>query len=669
MSTLKVVVLLGVASVLFPGPVGATTYYVRTDGNDGNDGLSNDAGGAWQTIDHAADSVSAGDVIRVQTGVYEERVTPGVNGSSVTERVTFVADGEVIMCGWDITDGSYLRIIGFTMDSDEGSCSMSNGCVLITGTANAHLEFWNNVFRDGNYNGIRVGTFDQYDNSVIVGNTFSNFGVGNGSGMAVNVVGSNNLIAYNEVYNSCPDAFLMRGRNNRWTNNYIHDLNESYGGHADGFQTGSHDLGWEHNLFEANIEVGVGDAGDEHVAQISHAQAATYCPTGCGDMTENIFRRNVWHNISSGGIGINQVDDGPITYTRYYHNTTAEAQENYASNRYGLAWYGTLFNDAYLLNNIELENWGDDATSGLLVYCLSLNTSCDYAGVRYVLDYNLAYDPQGDVSFDGPFDAQPHGQLNVDPRFVDYDNDEFQLQGSSGAIDAAGPLTHVNEPSDTNGTSFDVDDAGYFRGDNPNLTQYDGNLVVGDLITVGTDTVRISSLSGNTITVSESFTWADGEPVYYGDDTTPDIGAHPYSPGGYDLTATYTVSSDVVDVSPSNADLVRMVVVFEDRIPVGVDSIRPYSVSGVGDGELDVWVYKRYASTAPIVVAAPSSGTDAGVSDAGAADSGAPVDAGSAETDSGGCSCRSQGAGSASVPLGLMLLLLGLYVCRKRAAV
>ena len=74
---------LAVAVLLLSSAVAhAATYYVRTDGNDGNDGSTNTSGGAWRTINWAVDHASAGDVVRVQTGTYSERVSPGVSGSA-----------------------------------------------------------------------------------------------------------------------------------------------------------------------------------------------------------------------------------------------------------------------------------------------------------------------------------------------------------------------------------------------------------------------------------------------------------------------------------------------------------------------------------------------------------------------------------------------------------
>lgn len=686
--------------LLVAAPASAATYYVRTDGDDSScNGTANASvaaapGCAWLTIDHAADSISAsgGDTVRVQPGTYAERVTPGRNGTAVTATHTFVADGSVTVCGWDLSSNEYLRIIGFTIDTNAGGCSMTNGCVVIAG-ANAYLEFWNNTFRDATYQGIRVGSGGTYGSSLIIGNDFSNLGIGNYSGTAVSTVGDNNLVAYNEVHSVDPDAFAMFGDNNRWIGNYIHDLLEQGAGHPDGWQTGSDDFGWANNLFESNYQIGSGVSPNEHVAQISHAQASR-CSGVCGDMTGNVFRRNVWHNISSGTVGINQVDVGPITYTRYYNNTTAGASEYYANNRYEMAWYGTLVDHAYIVNNISYEGWGSGVDTAIGVYCLSHDNSCNLAGMAYVIDYNLAYDPDGAVTFAAPFSGQAHGQLNQDPAFVNYAADDFHLGSSSRAIGNAGPLTTTSGSG--TGTTFSVQASGggWFRGDNTNISQYGGNLVGGDTIMVGSDRAVIASISGDTITVADSITWTDGEAVCFGDDPAPDIGAYPYRPGGYVYTASYARSGDVVTVTPSDEGLVRMVVVFEDGIPVGVDSTSPYVVSGVGSGDLDVRVYPRYASATLHVTATAGTtpgdgggdvGSDTGVvadvgppldagaadlDDAGAADLDAgDLDAGSADTAGdegpaktldGGCTCRASGSGSEPSFLLLALLALGM---------
>ena len=46
--------------ILSPTVVQGATYHVRTDGNNGNNGSTDSATGAWATIDWAADHVSAG---------------------------------------------------------------------------------------------------------------------------------------------------------------------------------------------------------------------------------------------------------------------------------------------------------------------------------------------------------------------------------------------------------------------------------------------------------------------------------------------------------------------------------------------------------------------------------------------------------------------------------
>jgi len=111
---------------------GATTYYVRTDGSDSNSGTGADAANAWATIDHAADNMSAGDIVYVRTGVYAESVTPSVSGVSTTP-IQFIADtggaifgtvGDVDIVPPSSTSGiyvnaeDYLQFIGFRIDGN-----------------------------------------------------------------------------------------------------------------------------------------------------------------------------------------------------------------------------------------------------------------------------------------------------------------------------------------------------------------------------------------------------------------------------------------------------------------------------------------------------------------------------------------------------------------------
>lgn len=46
-------------------------YYVRTDGNDANDGLADDPARAWRTLQYAADTAATGSTIHVRGGTYE----------------------------------------------------------------------------------------------------------------------------------------------------------------------------------------------------------------------------------------------------------------------------------------------------------------------------------------------------------------------------------------------------------------------------------------------------------------------------------------------------------------------------------------------------------------------------------------------------------------------
>jgi len=85
------------AAVPVPTP---TTYYVRPDGNDGNDGLGDTPGSAFQTIQKAASEIAGGDLVLIGAGAYAGQVTVDAGGAA-TQPTVFRATGAVTLAGGD----------------------------------------------------------------------------------------------------------------------------------------------------------------------------------------------------------------------------------------------------------------------------------------------------------------------------------------------------------------------------------------------------------------------------------------------------------------------------------------------------------------------------------------------------------------------------------------
>jgi len=90
-------------------------YYVSPSGQDGNPGSRN---APWRTIQHAADSVQAGDSVLVRAGTYSESVTFSVSGADGAT-ITFAASpGEDVIVDGDLNLSQgvcYVDIGGFEL--------------------------------------------------------------------------------------------------------------------------------------------------------------------------------------------------------------------------------------------------------------------------------------------------------------------------------------------------------------------------------------------------------------------------------------------------------------------------------------------------------------------------------------------------------------------------
>jgi hypothetical protein len=559
-----------------PAATPAVYYYVRTDGSNANNGLTNSSGGAFLTIDYALDNADPGDIIRVQAGHYQERLTPAVSGTS-GNLITIVADGAASFCGVTLSSDNYIRVIGFTIDGDAAGCAASRS-FDVAGT-NTGWELWNNTIRDESV-GIGSGSAnDRNHNMVVIGNTFINIGSGTDNGTGISTYGNDSVFAYNEMNDVDPDQFAVHGDSNQYLNNYFHTINDTNTHHSDVFYSSSSTIGTTANVFEGNITIGNGALTDEHGTLMTNPSALG------GTMTENLFRFNVWHRESGGYRGVATVTAAPVTETRNVNETIVDTVTTGSFN--ATATFNGTGITARAHNNIVYQGWPPGATTSIHVFWVQSGASFSS------YDYNLAYDPDGSVSFSSSWTVQANELSNVDPSFANVASDDFTLQSGSAARNAGGPLTTTSGSG--TGTTFNVaaGGGGFFRGPNTDIGVYGGALTQGDVITVGTDVVTVVSVSTDAITVTPSFTWANGDGVYYGTDATPDLGALPYKAGGYTLTATYATAGGVTTIAPSDASLVRFVVCYRDGVPYAADNASPFTCP-VASG-FTARVYPRYA--------------------------------------------------------------------------
>lgn len=127
------------------------TYYVRTDGDDGNIGTANTPGDAFRTIQHAINVAYTLDgrtfniTIQVAPGTYSEQVvlngpflTSGtftLRGDGVTPSTTVINAGAGT--GIHIFNGCSATIFGFKLIGGAGIIAQSN-CILLI---NARMEY------------------------------------------------------------------------------------------------------------------------------------------------------------------------------------------------------------------------------------------------------------------------------------------------------------------------------------------------------------------------------------------------------------------------------------------------------------------------------------------------------------------------------------------------
>jgi len=525
-------VVIGVMSMMMAGngALGAE-YFVSLEGSDEAPGTRADP---WASIARANETVGPGDTVTFMEGEYEGAIQPATSGEEGAPIVYRAANslgavlrgGEVAdlgrLCVY-LKDRSHIVIEGFHLLPTSGvwmRLENADHCVIRDCTMEEARSWAGIQCTNCNYNRYLGNRVQRSMNTSQWGHTGGN--MWNNTDCTHCVFEGNHFSRVGH----CPLNFrfecpynVVRGNvfDNRWGRNF------------EFFST-------PRTLIENNVITNGFDGSGS-----ADGRAKLF-------IIDSIFRRNLIYRNWYGPLVINaykatsQRDLEPFSMarSRLYHNTWYRNQDygfemSDHSREEGATKYVT--GNAFV-NNIFFDN---DPNGGHLALLLWANIADDNRWLSNVLCGDqpgrkaVRYDTPGPSNTSWPGltmtaeeaneqrPEQFEGNLDVDPKFLNPEADDYQLAGGSPCLDAGRSLTRAT--ADGAGRELPVEDARYF---------YDGFGIPGehgDLILIGeaTNPVRIvkADIEKNLLTLDTEVAWQAGDGVtlpYVGE--APDLGAY-----------------------------------------------------------------------------------------------------------------------------------------------
>jgi len=514
----------------FPLMPSNNVYYVRLDGSDSNNGHTNTAGGAFQTIIKAAATAGPGDVVRMQAGAYAHRVTNTVDGLSGA-RIAFVADGGVTNRGWFINGADNIDIVGNVVSQEAEVGTLGYDGYRITQASNVRLLGGSNSTGRIQFTDSENIEFDRGTNVIVRGLTmiYPDYDVEPDMDLA-NIASTfaqhstRIYIEYNQLSLS-GDYVLPAGAEWYVRNNRIGPDNGSAVPHIDGIQPNN---ATSNSVFEMTLS---------YENQSSH----NHLFLNQLEASDGWIIRGSLTVRSKGYLDFSQADKHHL-----YHNTFVS-------------------NFAYYSSSVQVfENVGSgtsiDNLSRNNIWYRSVNPSS-----TTLYQSSLAIDDDFEV-FIGIGDQGQANDLTTDPLFISMGGDDYRLGPSSTSIDSAGAITLANGASGGSSTSLTMDHPAFMPG---------------DWISVGGTVVKISSANFLTTnyTLATAISWSDNAEIRW---VTPqgvtinDRGALETGADASTRAATLTVSGNTNTVAVGFPW--RLIEVYEDGIPQA-DIVAPDTAS------------------------------------------------------------------------------------------
>ncbi len=389
----------------------AATYYVSPAGSDSNPGNQS---APWRTIQKAANTLIAGDMVYIMAGTYNERVTPQ-NSGNANNWITYAAypgdlvviDGTGLSSGWNgvfkIFNKGYIKVTGLKIQKSPG-----NGFLI---------ENSNYIILENNH------TFDTYNSGIGVWNCTNVIIDGNNVERACNG-GSQECITIAKT-----DGFEVR-------NNEVHStLTGANGGEGidakDGSRNGKIYNNYVHNLKRIGIYV---DAWNKHTYNIQVYNNIVHdCDDGFavaseeGGLLENVsfFNNVAYHNewrgiIISGCCGTHV--SHPLKNVLVINNTFY--------NNGWTNWGGGIHIENHHIENLIVRN---NIVSQNKSFQIALEGPIPLN--QLTVEYNLIH---GFKNYPGEIRGTNYIESN--PLFVNPSTYDLRLQSGSPAVDAGTPL-------------------------------------------------------------------------------------------------------------------------------------------------------------------------------------------------------------------------------------
>jgi len=465
------------------------TYYVSPAGNDNNPGTSTEL--PWRTIQKAANTVLAGDVVSIREGIYDERVSFYQAGDQVggTERhsVSRVSLTEGNKATFEtsisVSIGDYLYVYR--------SWKSNNGVYKITGFGDNYVTVEGTPFLDETSNVIAsIATpiiFKNYpgetvtlnpnrsSDAIIFGSWGSNpeptdgadyiiidgINVTKSDGSGVIFLHSNhNVIRNAKIYgNDAPGVAIWRGSTfNTIENNEI-------------FENGFDQPG-EGVYIGKSYEYDGSDYNQVISNYLHHPGPAGECAETKWDIRGTVFEGNRFEGCGyNGGLWLNPGSTETLVYNNIFENDPQSQFHIYLrgpaniifNNLISDAQRGIFIEGNYLNNQIYHNVFYNNEVGIRFPYSeayrieiknnILSGNSKQISGPtdNAIIDYNV---------FNGPSDTFGTNPILDNPEFVNPTTSDFHLQSSSPAIDAGVALAEALNDYEGNprpqGNGFDM---------------------------------------------------------------------------------------------------------------------------------------------------------------------------------------------------------------------